>query len=229
MAKFSVVEFEDGLDLVPSSWLTNDSKCYYPPYEEDKFIRKAVSNCEEVDFARWTMVNIVRIFTTANTYESGMKKVKLAEEMSDIDSSDAENHKYKRRCRTRKIIESDDESDNAIFSLPLPPKKPTSVLSRQNSLKNLNAKQVQKNKSNNKVIQFKKELLRTCNQIKSKLDRIDGRLQILEEIENNNTEKKIVDLDVYDFVDLPLQTIEDVRKLDLDLKNERFYNSMVKV
>lgn len=66
MAKFSVVEFEDGLDLVPSSWLTDDSKCYYPPYEEDKFIRKAVSNCEKVDFARWTMVNIVRIFTTAS-------------------------------------------------------------------------------------------------------------------------------------------------------------------
>lgn len=86
-----------------------------------------------------------------------MKKVKLAEEMSDIDSSDAENHKYKRRCRARKIIESDDESDDAIFSLLLPPKNPTSVLSRQNSLKNLNAKQVQKDKSNNEVIHVSKE------------------------------------------------------------------------
>lgn len=80
------------------------------------------------------------------------------------------------------------------------------------------------------ILEFKKELLRTCNQIKSKLERIDGRLQILEEgMENNITEQKIADLNVYDFVDLPLQTIEDVRKLDLDLKNERFYNSMVKV
>lgn len=63
-----------------------------------------------------------------------MNKVKLAEKLSDIDSSDAENNKQNRQNRARKIIDSDDEyEENSRHMLPPPPKKPALSVSMKKS------------------------------------------------------------------------------------------------
>lgn len=66
MARFSVVEFEDGLHLVPCTWLIDNSECFWPPYKNNKLIHKAVFECEEVDPEKWETIKVVRIFAMAS-------------------------------------------------------------------------------------------------------------------------------------------------------------------
>lgn len=66
MSRFTIALFEDGLFLVPSSWLTqNNTMCYWPPYTNDKRIRKAVIDEISPDCS-WTKLKINRIFGTSS-------------------------------------------------------------------------------------------------------------------------------------------------------------------
>lgn len=76
----------------------------------------------------------------SDSYENGIAKVKLAEQFSDIDSSDIDNNtsKKSRRIRARKCSDSEDDND-CQSTLPPPPKKPViktlSVINPQNKIK----------------------------------------------------------------------------------------------
>lgn len=77
------------------------------------------------------------------------------------------------------------------------------------------------------ILEFQKEIFRRFNKIESKLDRIDGRLQIFEEkIDKGITEKNDY-LKVEELVSLPLQTVDDMAKLESDLQDDNFFNNMV--
>jgi len=78
------------------------------------------------------------------------------------------------------------------------------------------------------ILEFKKEILRKCNKIDSKLERIDGRLIILEERlqSSNDIKNEYVDLD--DFISLPLTTIDDVKNLEFQLQDVNFFNKTVR-
>jgi hypothetical protein len=42
---FYLIEFEDGLQIVPDDWIQKDTKkCWYPNFEKDKNINKAIKN-----------------------------------------------------------------------------------------------------------------------------------------------------------------------------------------
>ncbi|EFN61545.1 hypothetical protein EAG_00301, partial [Camponotus floridanus] len=64
---------------------------YWPPFTSEKKLRKAIIDDISPDNSTWTAYKILRIFGTANTYESGMEKVKLAKDYSDLDLSEKEN------------------------------------------------------------------------------------------------------------------------------------------
>lgn len=66
MNRFSVVEFEDGLQLVPSNWLKGSSECFWPAHGNLKKLDKNISQCEEPDDEIWEIVKVVRIFGTAS-------------------------------------------------------------------------------------------------------------------------------------------------------------------
>lgn len=91
-----------------------------------------------------------------------MKKVKLAEEMSDLDSSDVEKQKRNRRNRAKKIVDSSD-NEELSSTLPCPPKiKILSTLSSQPSTssthsyqKKLSTKVVSKQKCNETTLMSK--------------------------------------------------------------------------
>lgn len=66
MSRFSIIEFEDGLQLVPSNWLKGTSKCFWPMHGNTKRLHKSIIECEEPDDENWEIVKVVRIFGTAS-------------------------------------------------------------------------------------------------------------------------------------------------------------------
>lgn len=77
------------------------------------------------------------------------------------------------------------------------------------------------------ILDFQKEIFRRFNKIEFKLDRIDGRMQIVEEKIDKGTTEKNDYIQIDDLVSLPLQTVDDVTKLELDLQDANFLNNMV--
>ncbi|XP_011253463.2 uncharacterized protein LOC105249565 [Camponotus floridanus] len=134
---FYVVEFNDGLALVPNNWLRiSDQKqqiCFYPNYDVKKRLNKAIQSKEIPDLknvkAGWMMYDVLRIFASADTFERGQEKLTMAESISDINTEDEENIKQTRhdRAAAKNLTSSDDESsgaevDSSLLS-PLPDPK----------------------------------------------------------------------------------------------------------
>lgn len=59
--KYHVVEFEDGFEVVPSSWLTDKNKCKYPPTKSKRKKDKAIINNAQTD-SSWKEYAILRTF-----------------------------------------------------------------------------------------------------------------------------------------------------------------------
>lgn len=69
---FHVVEFQDGLRLVPSTWMTeNKTVCFYPTgyskCEMLKAVKASVQPALKNKAAKWTLCDIVRYFASAGT------------------------------------------------------------------------------------------------------------------------------------------------------------------
>jgi len=75
-------------------------------------------------------VLIALIYNIPDSYESGVSKVKLAEQFSDIDSSDIDSTEKKNRRSKAKKFDSDEDDDERntrkTHGLPPPPRKPNS-------------------------------------------------------------------------------------------------------
>lgn len=86
MEEYSIVEFEDGLQLIPTSWLTkNKSAAYWPQITSYARFTKAVKERMQYNDS-WILYDVKRVLSTANTYEKGCTKLKKAEFTSDINS-----------------------------------------------------------------------------------------------------------------------------------------------
>lgn len=66
MSEFTIALFDDGLQLVPSSWIFNDNTmCHWPPYMSEQKIRKTIIAKTSPD-CTWTTHKILRIFGTSS-------------------------------------------------------------------------------------------------------------------------------------------------------------------
>lgn len=68
------------------------------------------------------------------------------------------------------------------------------------------------------------------NQTDSKLNGIEGKLQILlgmVEMMSSHPDEANHKINVEELVSLPLKTIDEMKKLQVDLQDENFFNSMV--
>ncbi|XP_011694048.1 PREDICTED: uncharacterized protein LOC105453625 [Wasmannia auropunctata] len=134
---FYVIQFDDGIALVPNNWLqiSEDQKqqvCFYPNYNVKKRLNKAIQNKEIPDLknvqAGWAMYDVLRILSSADTFERGQEKLKMAENISDINTEDEDYMKKTRHDRAAaNNLTSDDESvdievDSGLLS-PLPDPK----------------------------------------------------------------------------------------------------------
>ncbi|XP_029164835.1 uncharacterized protein LOC114936032 isoform X1 [Nylanderia fulva] len=135
--QYAIVEFNDGLQMIPSSWLTKDKKqAYWPTFTSTERFSKAVQKCiPKMD--SWPLYEVKRILATANKYETGMIKLKKAEFISDINSeSDDETSKRNRKYRAKTVLSSDEISSNEeenIVKVPSYPKVPSSKVQKKNN------------------------------------------------------------------------------------------------
>ncbi|XP_018398306.1 PREDICTED: uncharacterized protein LOC108776249 [Cyphomyrmex costatus] len=248
MTRFTIVLFEDGLQLVPSIWLApNKKSCNWPPYTNDTKIKKAISN-EEIPTNTWSMHKVLRLFGTSNSYESGMEKVKFAQEHSDIDYSDIEVEKNQRSRRNKtkeNYSSSSDEQENlettdivTIAPPPLPSSfvnqpgsssasskilKPKS--SQVSSVNSLAVTEVTFNKSDS-CHKIHEEILRRLNQLFFKVKSIDDKLSDWEEMRSKPCDVSNV-LTLEDIISLPVKTFETLELFEKDLENREFFKSMV--
>lgn len=65
---YSIVQFDDGLAIVPSFWLNeNKTQCVYPIFRNPVKIKKAVaSQLSPEDNANWKTFDVSRIFYTTS-------------------------------------------------------------------------------------------------------------------------------------------------------------------
>ncbi|KYN09078.1 hypothetical protein ALC57_18816 [Trachymyrmex cornetzi] len=75
MNRFSIVEFEDGLQLVPTKWLKGSSECFWPKHGNIKRLHKNISECEDPDDVNWDIAKVVRIFGTAKFQKELLRKL----------------------------------------------------------------------------------------------------------------------------------------------------------
>lgn len=70
---WSIVEFEDGLEMIPSSWLSdNKNTSYWPQFTSQQRFNKAVQYCLSPE-DDWTSCKITRILATASKYITQIK------------------------------------------------------------------------------------------------------------------------------------------------------------
>ncbi|XP_025265623.1 uncharacterized protein LOC112638334 [Camponotus floridanus] len=127
---YAVVEFEDGLQVIPDNWLNEDlTKAVWPTFTNNKRYYKAVKFMEE-PLSTWLEHPICKIYGKFLNYAVARKKLKEAEALSDINSDTDRNESLKksRKVRAAKIFDkdtsSDEQSDSSLISeLPKVPEK----------------------------------------------------------------------------------------------------------
>lgn len=60
--RFHLLEFEDGIQIVPDNWIQKDTnECWYPNYKTDKEINKAIKK-RHIPQDDWLLYSIKRLF-----------------------------------------------------------------------------------------------------------------------------------------------------------------------
>ncbi|XP_011883738.1 PREDICTED: uncharacterized protein LOC105570895, partial [Vollenhovia emeryi] len=134
---YIIVEFDDGLAIVPSCWLNeSEMKCAYPTFRNPTKIKKAVAlQLLPEDNLNWKKYDVLRIFYRTDSYERAKEKLLIAENMSDFtpdDNTENEDRRYdkekkSRHTRAKKNYSSSEEcgfdsdvSENTIKLSPFP-------------------------------------------------------------------------------------------------------------
>ncbi|XP_011859151.1 PREDICTED: uncharacterized protein LOC105556667 [Vollenhovia emeryi] len=173
---WSIIEFEDGMEMIPTSWITeNKSAARWPPFTSQLKFNRAVQKCISYE-SNWPLHKIKKILGSSSSYEKGFLKLKKAEMASDINSEndDYENFKKSRKDRAKKVISSSEDSDSSKENTQLPcyPKIPQT----KGNAFNTKVKTFDKSKT-----QFTEEVVTTCEENKKKSGNTNVR-----EIKTNN-------------------------------------------
>ncbi|KAH9499700.1 hypothetical protein Btru_077604 [Bulinus truncatus] len=96
---------DNSIAIVPMSWLEDD-KTFWPPYDDQKLIDKAVRTSESPseEWAKYT----VRILGVSGNYENARQKLRTAEMWSDIDSSSESKARHRRA--PKRLFDTDDDT-----------------------------------------------------------------------------------------------------------------------
>lgn len=139
--QYAVIEFSDGIQLVPLSWVMEDKKhCRWPNYTKINQFNQSVRYREPASES-WSlhpikrimaktseyivyMIKISEIYIYTNdyyissitvNYDKGLDKLKAAEILSDLNTEDENENKKSRHTRA-KIVYSSDNDDEAHSS-----------------------------------------------------------------------------------------------------------------
>ncbi|XP_020296331.1 uncharacterized protein LOC109861195, partial [Pseudomyrmex gracilis] len=144
--------------MIPFSWMTEDKKyAYWPTFTSNDKFRKAVQKCiSKMD--DWPLHEIKRILATANTYKKGIKKLKKAEFISDVNSESEDNDTLKksRKYRAKTVLSNEKSFSEEENLVPVPsyPKVPQNTNLNKQLFKNPAFKMPFKNKHVSKQIDY---------------------------------------------------------------------------
>ncbi|XP_060856030.1 uncharacterized protein LOC132933769 isoform X1 [Metopolophium dirhodum] len=99
---YKIVEFNDGLQIVPNNWLSSDgSSSYWPPsnYSQIKVNKLIATDCEP-NTETWSTHSILQIFGSSDSYENGMLKLKQAQDYSDVETGSELDSKKRSRHKS---------------------------------------------------------------------------------------------------------------------------------
>lgn len=65
--EFAVVEFADGVQLVPKFWLQDDDTCYWPKVKNQSIYYKLVKNKEPFN-SQWERCNVISVLTETGEF-----------------------------------------------------------------------------------------------------------------------------------------------------------------
>ncbi|XP_039307414.1 uncharacterized protein LOC113005933 [Solenopsis invicta] len=132
--KYVVVEFEDGVRIVPITWLSTDlQRSKWPKkYTTNKRYDRAIKTMEEPDDT-WDEHRVIKIYATCSDYTTVREKLKWSERLLDINSCTDEADVYKKSRKFRAAKEhklsfydySDDEDGDSDEEVILNPPKPS--------------------------------------------------------------------------------------------------------
>ncbi|KAF5270263.1 hypothetical protein FQR65_LT17863 [Abscondita terminalis] len=121
---FRIVKFDDhdggGVAIANSKWFTPRKKeLYWPPYKEINAYNKALKKGEDVNTDNWKLFKIKRLFYSTDDFDKARKKLKIAEQSSDL-NTDCEDFQSTRRIirKPRRIVESSDDEESSKFERP---------------------------------------------------------------------------------------------------------------
>ncbi|KAF5269180.1 hypothetical protein FQR65_LT02480 [Abscondita terminalis] len=121
---WSVIKFpeEDSVSAVPSSWLLNHDRCFWPPYSQ-KLVRTAIEKHEPPDVTNWQLFPCIGFRNNIfDTFKEANKKSVLATKSSDLETSESATVLSRKRKIFRKRFSSSSSSEEDIQpSLPTPP------------------------------------------------------------------------------------------------------------
>ncbi|XP_011699568.1 PREDICTED: uncharacterized protein LOC105456902 [Wasmannia auropunctata] len=119
---FHVIEFEDGIQVVPDNWIQRDiNECWYPNYKTDEDVNKAIKR-RQIPQDDWLSWPIKRLFSISDSYDDARKKLKKAEMHSDINTDTDD--KTRRKIRAKKSVHIESDSTDSESCLPPFPKVP---------------------------------------------------------------------------------------------------------
>ncbi|XP_029675888.1 uncharacterized protein LOC115243221 isoform X2 [Formica exsecta] len=134
---YAIIEFEDGLQIIPNKWLSADLKrAVWPNFTNNARYDRAVKLMEEPQ-STWLEHPISKIYGTYLNYMMARKKLKEAEELSDLNSGTDRDEflKKSRKIRAAKIFDEDtsndeqsDDTSSLISDLPKVPEKRTNTI-----------------------------------------------------------------------------------------------------
>ncbi|XP_022171523.1 uncharacterized protein LOC111034556 [Myzus persicae] len=129
--RFLVVEFDDGLQIIPSNWLINDKSSFFPNYKNLKLYDRAVVSMEipNTPTTTWDVYNIKKIFKKTDDFTKAKEVLSKAEYRSDFESDSSTALKMRKVYAAKSFSDSDgfdensDPISNIIPPFPNPPAK----------------------------------------------------------------------------------------------------------
>ncbi|XP_071577867.1 uncharacterized protein [Temnothorax nylanderi] len=247
--KYIIVEFDDGLQLIPAAWFNADTfSSIWPSHFNTKLrINKAIITREmPQQRTDWEEISIKKVFGTANTYAEGIEKLSLAEDTSNVDEAGIssnelrEREKKRRRINAKKNFSSSSEDDvcsnkenkvTRVKTLPAFPQKQhfvsndkklpsTSTQVTRNVLcENTSFKTISRNDENVYTHEFKKIILRKLNKILYKMETIEKNIEMFDKKVQYSNQPCIAQKSNIQF---PIGTLPELTLFEEQLQDMKF-------
>ncbi|XP_046408230.1 uncharacterized protein LOC124172778 isoform X5 [Ischnura elegans] len=222
--KFLVVEFPDGLQLIPRNWVHTDGrKAYWPNFTSTTAYYRAVQSMESPN-PEWTLHTFLRIMGSSDDFLRAREKLKAAEDKTDLGTEEETPIRKRKRIPKRQWSS---ESEDEITSLAPFPRCPTVQLDHATPA----ASSASRTSIENSGEEMMKKILKVLVEVRGKINDLSERQRIMSEQLDKLSRKELTeDVECCDGIALPvlpIPTLEALQQVEKDLEVAAFHKKMV--